>query len=291
MKIAYIILAYKNPAQVFRMIGKLQSSNVYFFLHIDKNSNIKDFEKIPTIIDKDKVHFSGQRFKTSWSGFGCVDALLYNLKEILNSDDKFDFIITLTGQDYPIKTPEYIENFFEQHKNNIFMQWTKLPNPAWKNGGQDRMEPYHFNLFKNRILIKILHRIMIWLIPILPKKNLGVNYDLYGSEGHFAFPIETVKYIIDFIDKNPKFLSFFRHTYMPDETIFQTLLMNSPLKDSVINDTLKYIDWTKPQAGFPATLKTEDFKDLRKSDKLFARKFDINVDSRILDLIDEKLLK
>ncbi|MEI6191053.1 MAG: beta-1,6-N-acetylglucosaminyltransferase [bacterium] len=290
MKIAYIVLAYKNPGQVFRMIRKLKSNQAHFFLHIDANSDIKDFKNIPEDI-KNTTSLSGKRFKTNWSSFGCVDALLYNMQNIVEGNEKFDFIITLTGQDYPIKSPAYIESFFEKHRNNIFIQWVKLPNPMWKNGGRDRMEPYHFNLFKNRITIKILHRVMIYLIPILPKKSMGVKYNIYGSEGHFSFPTETVKYMLEFIKNNPKFLSFFKHTYMPDETIFQTLLMNSPLKDNVINDTLKYIDWTKPQAGFPATLSTEDITNLEKSEKLFARKFDTSIDSKILDLIDGRLLK
>lgn len=133
---------------------------------------------------------------------------------------------------------------------------------------------------------------MIWLMPILPKKTWGgVKYELYGGEAHFAFPVEVIRYMLNFIKDNPKFLNFFKHTYMPDEVIFQTLIMNSPFKNMVINNPLKYIDWSKPEAGLPAILKEEDFDKLSNSKMLFARKFDINTDSSVLDLIDSKLLK
>jgi len=291
MKIAYIILAYKNPTQVFRMIQELQTKDSYFYLHVDENSEIIGFEKIPENINKDCLYYSKKRFKTSWSGFGCVDALLFNMRTILDSDKNYDFVITLTGQDYPIKSKAFINNFLTAHKENIFMQYFKLPNAAWKDGGIKRVMSYHFNIFKKRIAIKIFHRIMIWLIPILPQKDMGVKYDLYGGEAHFAFPLAAVKYMVNFIDQNPKFLSFFRHTYMPDEVIFQTLIMNSPLKNIVINNALKYIDWSKPKAGLPAVLKEEDFDKLSNSEMLFARKFDINIDNTVLDLIDNKLIK
>ena len=43
MKIAYIVLAYKNPDQLGRLFQKLINKDSAFYLHIDKKSNISDF--------------------------------------------------------------------------------------------------------------------------------------------------------------------------------------------------------------------------------------------------------
>lgn len=290
MKIAYIILAYKDPEQVFGMMRSLQNISASFFLHVDANSKIDGFKNFPDNLDQTRIHLSENRFKTNWSSFGCVEAILFNMKKIVSLGDKFDFVITLTGQDYPLQKLIDIEKRLLQNPNNIYMEFFKLPSPKWKNGGISRVMSYHFNLFKNRTVIKIFHRMMIFLSPILPTKKMGAKYDLYGGEAHFIFPFETVGYMLDFINKNPKFLSFFKHTYMPDEVIFQTLLMNSPFKDKVVNNTLKYTDWSKPEHGLPAILTTSDFKSLEKSDCLFARKFDAVKSQKLLDLIDTNLL-
>jgi len=45
MKIAYIILAHKNPDQIKRLVLRLNTEGTSFFIHIDKKAIIK-FTKI-----------------------------------------------------------------------------------------------------------------------------------------------------------------------------------------------------------------------------------------------------
>jgi hypothetical protein len=62
--------------------------------------------------------------------------------------------------------------------------------------------------------------------------------------------------------------------------------MNSPLRDTVFNDNLRYIAWTTKGSSHPALLTIEDKDSLLASSKLFARKFDTELDEQILDIID-----
>jgi hypothetical protein len=67
--------------------------------------------------------------------------------------------------------------------------------------------------------------------------------------------------------------------------------LNSIFEDKVVNDHLRYIDWNKRGAARPpAILLKRDFGKLANTHKLFARKFDTNVDSEILDMIDKNIL-
>ena len=43
IKLAYIILAHKYPSLLSRLVNKLNSQNVGFFIHIDKNIDVKPF--------------------------------------------------------------------------------------------------------------------------------------------------------------------------------------------------------------------------------------------------------
>jgi hypothetical protein len=70
---------------------------------------------------------------------------------------------------------------------------------------------------------------------------------------------------------------------------FHTIVMNSPLRDSVVNDELRHVDWTRDP--LPAVFGAGDLETLRRSPKLFARKFDATFDAEILDLIDSELLQ
>lgn len=45
------------------------------------------------------------------------------------------------------------------------------------------------------------------------------------------------------MEDNPKVVEFFKHTYIPEESFFQTILGNSPYK-SRTQGNLTYADWT-----------------------------------------------
>jgi hypothetical protein len=63
--------------------------------------------------------------------------------------------------------------------------------------------------------------------------------------------------------------------------------MNSELRDTVENDDLRYLDWTREPA--PAVFTRADLPQLESATELFARKFDETVDSEILDALDRHL--
>jgi len=95
-----------------------------------------------------------------------------------------------------------------------------------------------------------------------------------------------VSYVYNFILQNKGFLKHFEHVLFPDELFFQTILLNSPLKEALANENLRLIDFSSNKAH-PAFLVESDFERIKASPKLFARKFDPSQDAIILDKIDE----
>ena len=77
---------------------------------------------------------------------------------------------------------------------------------------------------------------------------------------------------------------------MGEESIFQTILYNSK-RFSVANDCRRYINWDrgKSHSASPETIKVTAIDQLLTSRTDFARKFDINEDTEVLDRIDEFL--
>jgi hypothetical protein len=83
---------------------------------------------------------------------------------------------------------------------------------------------------------------------------------------------------------------FFKHAFAPDEMFFETILLNSPFKSEVINDCKKYSDFSEGKPH-PKNLTIVDFETLKKSGKLFARKFKTEEGNSIMDLIDQEIDK
>jgi hypothetical protein len=97
-----------------------------------------------------------------------------------------------------------------------------------------------------------------------------------------------VNYILQFIEKNPNVKKFFRRVWGPSEIFYPTILLNSPLSSTLLNQSILYFDFSEG-ASHPRTLKKSDLEILKRSGKLFARKFNLNVDKDVLDIIDQML--
>src|ERR1700694_3379488 len=100
MKVAHIILVFKEPVQVERLIRKMSHPAFDFYLHIDKKSSIDDYlylAKIPN------VYFINDRIKVRWAAFSGLNAAIRSLQFIIDRKIEYDFINVLSGQDYPIE--------------------------------------------------------------------------------------------------------------------------------------------------------------------------------------------
>jgi len=282
MKIAYIISAYKNPEQLVRLILRLNSDKTNFLVHVDKKTDKCIFDQI--VCDTNhlaNVYFL-KRYRCYWGGFGHVQATTEGINEIFKRSIPFDCAILLTGQDYPIKTNEQIRTFLQEHDGKSFMEYFCLPSDNWEGGGLQRVELWHLRL-RNRLFV-FPKKHDSWL-----KRKFPENFRPFGGSSYWCLPRECITYIHKFTRNNSRFVNFFKFVDVPDEIFFQTIVMNSPLAGSVVNDDLRYIEWNDPNSGSPAILGRHDFEKIASAPKLFARKFDVNVDAEVLDLIDQEL--
>jgi hypothetical protein len=89
-----------------------------------------------------------------------------------------------------------------------------------------------------------------------------------------------------------RFKKFYRHTFISDEGFFQTVIMNTNYKGTIVNDDKRTIDWV-PMGTIklrPRDFTFKDAKFLLASQGLFARKFDETVDGGILSILESNLL-
>ena len=120
---------------------------------------------------------------------------------------------------------------------------------------------------------------------LLPKRKLPNGMVAMGRSQWFTLTPESAAYIVKYLRENPSVSRFFRLSWAPDELIFQTILYNSEFRDKMVNDNLLFVDWSRGAAS-PEVLNMDYADTLKRSDKLFARKFSPEADTRILDYLD-----
>ncbi|MNL07546.1 Core-2/I-Branching enzyme [compost metagenome] len=284
MNIAHVVMVYKNPEQIERMINSMNHPNFYFYLHVDLKMNIKDFAFLEKI---ERVKLIQNRVLCNWGGYSFVEAILSSMDEILNSGKEYSFYNLLSGQDYPIKPVEEIYSFYKKNQGRCFISYSDDPEQKWWKEAIKRTELYHFTdlNFKGKYVVqKIFNK-------YLRKRSFPLSLTLYGSSDSswWTLTTECVAYIVDFMKRNVKLQRFMKYTWGSDEFLIATIVMNSPFKNQVVNDNLRCITWTDGVAN-PRILTQADFDLLKSSPKFFARKFDVNVNEEILDEIDELIL-
>lgn len=287
MRIVYLIVAYHLPEQLIRLVKRLNNKDCYFIIHFDRKAKKEDFKKIQEDLkDYSNVFFTEKRYKCYWGGFGIVKATIQMINELIEKNIQFDHGVLLSGQTYPIKSNKYIKEFLEKNKERSFIMGLLMPTSIWTNGGMDRIEKWHIKI-KNKHYIFPKEN-----LPIIIKRRFLREFQPYGGSTWWVLNRELLIYINEFIKNNHKFVNFFKYVNIPDEIFFHTIILNSPLKEKIIINNLLFEIWlsnpTKP--GSPEILTKKNFEQLKNSDKLFARKFDINIDSEILDMVDKELL-
>jgi hypothetical protein len=279
MRVAHLIITYTNPLQTERMIRQMQHPGFDFYIHVDKKMDIRShlfLAKIPNVyLIKDRVN-------VVWAGYKTVEATLRSVKEIFSTGKTYDYIHLMSGQDYPIKPAFYIYDFFSTRNGKEFLQFEHFD--EWADESYPRIREYHFTNynFPGRYYFQ---RLMNKLLPVR-KSPLQMEY--YGSSMFWALSTNCLRYIIDLIDKNPRFKRFMQLTWGSDEFIFQTLVMNSSFKKNVVNDNLLFLDRDKG-APHPNIITINHLQELIHSEKLFARKFDPSQDTIVLDNLDKYL--
>jgi hypothetical protein len=287
MELAYIISAYQYPEQLIRLVHRLNADATSFFVHVDKKTDERIYrDMVDGLGGLRNVRFV-RRHRCEWGGYGHVAATLEGIAEIVRTGTRFDYALLLTGQDYPIKSNEQIAGFLQTHKDKLFLEYFPLPADVWANrgiaGGMDRIEAWHWRIGKRHVRFPPGHR-----LPI--KRRFPKAFRPFGGSSYWCLPRECIRYIYELTSRDRTFTRFFRYVDVPDEIVFQTIVLNSPFREMAVNDNLRYIDWKDADAGSPAILRKSDFGKLMSSPKLFARKFDIRVDAEVLNLIDQKIL-
>jgi len=276
MTFAYLILAHKNPEQLQRLLKNLQSEKVFFFIHIDEKTDEIPFVELFTGCEN--IFFCKKRISVNWSGFSVVEATVLLMETMIKQIGIPDYVHLLSGQDFPLKNPEQINLFFKDNSGKNFLEYVPFPKPDWNLGGMDRI---NFNWFIDRIGVERSYDLNKYQKP----KKYIPGIKPYGGSQWWSLTGECAAWLFSQCIAGNEIYDFYRYTLCPDEMFFHTMLLNSHFKDTVINTNLRKIDWSAP-GDHPRDWLYNDIELLKKTPKFFARKFDENIDKRVLDELE-----
>ena len=298
----YLILAHKNPLQLGRMIERLDDGASKFFIHLDAKTPIEPFT---ACLEGAHIRFIEPRERCVWGDFSIVRATIH-LMEAASKEQ--GFFILMSGQDYPIQSQGYINDFLESNKGFDFIEIEPLEEKWKPKMVKDKLEHYHIlhseerghsncyapfshcSVFqKVRTLTHLLKgrlsRKNFRLLCSLPKRVAPFERQYAGSQ-FWAFSERTFYAVLNYIREHKAALEeYYKYTSSSDEIYFHSVLMDLVAKDSTIKlkEQITYVNYFRKNNVFVS----EDFDKLTsEKGKLFARKFDTDIDIEILNKLD-----
>ena len=290
-KHAYLIMAHGKFKQLIILLKLLDNAQNDIFLHIDKKVKTFPRKEIIESVCLSKLYFS-DRINVNWGAFSQIQCELLLLEQAVRCGN-YQYLHLLSGVDLPIKSQEYIHQFFENNKGIEFIDfdvdkaeyiercmyfWPFREELGRRNGLKlDRLLP---KALIARLIVSLERRVHINRIPNGITIKKGANW--FSITGEFA------KYIVS---NKKRWDRLFKHSLCADELFVQTIVFNSPFRYNIYfksNGSMRLIDWNR---GNPYIFKEADFDEIKKSNCLFARKFDIDVDKKIIYLISDMVNK
>lgn len=286
---AILIIAHNQFELLKKLILALDDEKNDIFVHIDAKVKDFDFDSFKSLPKYSEIHFT-DRINVTWGDFSQVKAEIILLKAAVENESKgkkYSYFHLISGCDLPIKSNDEIHEFFKENNGKEFIHFSSEKVSEQSIG---RIRYYHF--FRNK---RTFVRKLISYAVLKVEKLLGVNrlkkdnFKVQKGCNWFSITGKFAEYIVENIDKWEK---VFKYSYCGDEVFVQTIFINSPFSQNLYmkncNDNqlacARLIDWDR---GDPYIFRKEDYDLIKSSPAVFARKFSMDVDSDIVDMVLE----
>ncbi|OSQ53318.1 DUF5928 domain-containing protein [Marivita geojedonensis] len=268
--IAFILLCHKDPDAIIRQALSLTAVGDYISIHFDARADAAAYRAITSALsDHPNVVFAKKRIKCGWGEWSLVQATLYAVEAAVEAFPRATHFYMLSGDCQAIKTAEYAHGYLDRFEADFIESFDFFASDWIKTGmKEERLIYRHFLNERNNkwLFYKSLELQRRFGLSRKVPEDLEIQI---GSQW-WCLRRRTVEAILDFLRQRPDVKRFFRTTWIPDETFFQTLVRHLVPEKEIECRTLTFLMFS--DYGMPVTFYNDHFDLLLSQDFLFARK-------------------
>ena len=273
MRIAYFIQTYKLERQFEWLFEAIWNPNDVFLIHISQIASDVHVDTVQRITaGKPNVHYLA-RMQITWGGWSLVEMALNALRFLCERPENWSYFINLSGQDYPVRPLNDLRSFLAERAGTNFLNVRHIST-----------QPFHIRRRLHWYCLE--HAGQLRRLPIPNARAMLTPIEWYG--GYWGMLTREFCQWLLISDVTKKYTRAFRHTKIPDEFFFQTMIKRSPFASTLDGDARRYLRFEQGASG-PKTLTCADLDDILRSRAFFARKLDESIDVRLLELLSETI--
>ena len=222
MTLAVAILAHTHLHRVANIARYLTSAGVHVAIHVDEIVSPERLQELQTSLSSCENIIWPNRTKCEWGEFSLVEATLTTSAAILERWADVSHVMLISGETLPIRTPEELEGFLDQHPETDFIESVAVNENRWVMSGLgiERFTLYFPFSWKNQR----------WLFDtwVNLQRKFGIrrrppsNLSLHIGSQWWCLTRRTLSSILADPEKTAVD-AYFQKCWIPDEAYFQTL--------------------------------------------------------------------
>jgi hypothetical protein len=292
VKVAYVVLSHRNPGQVLRLVRALAEGPAARVL-------VRHDPRGPRLAAPDIEAAGGEpledRIEFEWGGWAQLELILSCLGAAAARHDP-DWTLVLSGQDYPLRPAAEIEAGLESGGIDGRLGSVREVERYRPPRGDDefflrcrylhytrpRAMPHLPGALRPLAYVRELPPLVGVRRPPWPRPPL----DYFAAADWLTLGRTALAAVLE-AAADRALMRHFRRVAVPSESFFASVLLNDRLL-TIERDNRRFAPFSRPGAPHPDTLTSADLERLVASGADFARKFDTEIDARVLDFLDER---
>jgi hypothetical protein len=269
-QIAYILLCHKDPQAIVHQARRLTRAGDRMSIHFDARAAKADYQLIRNALaDNPSVTFAKRRVKCGWGEWSLVQATLNAVEAAVEAFPDATHFYMLSGDCMAIKTAEYVHRFLDESDADYIESFDFFESDWIKAG--IREERLHYRHWVNeRKWKRLFYASLDWQRRLGLKREVPPDIQVMIGSQWWCLRRRTIEAILAFRRRRPEVVRFFRTTWIPDETFFQTLVRHLVPKQEIRSRSLTFLIFS--DYGMPVTFYNDHYDLLLAQDFLFARK-------------------
>lgn len=269
-KIAYILLCHRNPDAIIQQAEQLTAAGDYIAIHFDGSAAQEDFARIQAALGENpNVVFARKRIKCGWGEWSLVQATLYAAEAAADAFPRATHFYMVSGDCMPVKSARFIRAFLDARDCDHIESFDFFESKWIKTGfKEERLIYRHF--FNERTQSWRFYRSFELQQKLGLKRKVPSDLQIMIGSQWWCLRRTTLELILAFVKERRDVIRFFKTTWIPDETFFQTLVKHLVPLEEIENRPLTFLMFT--DYGMPLTFYNDHYDLLVGQDALFARK-------------------
>jgi len=268
-KIAYILLCHQNPAAIIEQARQLTARGDFVSIHFDARASAADYAEIQQALGENGFVVLAKRVRCGWGEWSLVQGTLNAIDAAMIAYPRATHFYMVSGDCMPIKSSEYIHAFLASNDKDFIESFDFFDSDWIKTGmREERLIYRHFiNERKHKAL---------FYASLKLQKSLGLGQKIpadlkvmVGSQW-WCLRRSTIEKVQNFVKERRDVMRFFRRTWIPDETFFQTVVRHLVPHAEIDPRTLTFLMFS--DYGMPVTFYNDQYDLLLSQEFMFARK-------------------